>query len=59
MPRGRCRGIRHTRAIGERQPWLPRRALVVGAGAIGMLATYMLRLDGYEVWTAARSAPDS
>jgi glucose 1-dehydrogenase len=54
-----ARGIRHTRAIGGRQPWQPRRALVVGAGAIGMLATYMLRLDGYEVWTVARSAPDS
>ena len=54
-----ARGIRHTRAIGERQPWQPRRALVLGAGAIGMLATYMLRLDGYEVWTVARSAPYS
>ena len=54
-----ARAIRHTRAIGERQPWAPRRALVVGAGAIGMLATYMLRLEGYEVWTVARSAPDS
>ena len=54
-----ARGIRHTRAIGERQPWAPRRALVVGAGAIGMLATYMLRLDGHEVWTVSRSAADS
>jgi len=54
-----ARGIRHTRAIGERQPWAPRRALVVGAGAIGMLATYMLRLDGHEVWTVARSEPSS
>jgi threonine dehydrogenase-like Zn-dependent dehydrogenase len=54
-----ARAIRHTRAIGDRQPWQPRRALVVGAGAIGMLATYMLRLEGHEVWTVARSAPDS
>src|SRR5262245_59087473 len=54
-----ARGIRHAQAIGERQPWAPRRALVVGAGAIGMLATYMLRLDGYEVWTLSRSAADS
>jgi threonine dehydrogenase-like Zn-dependent dehydrogenase len=54
-----ARGIRHARAIGERQPWRPRRALVLGAGAIGMLATYMLRLEGHEVWTVARSAPDS
>jgi threonine dehydrogenase-like Zn-dependent dehydrogenase len=50
-----CRGIRHALTIGGRQPWAPRRALVLGAGAIGMLSTYFLRLDGFEVWTAARS----
>jgi glucose 1-dehydrogenase len=54
-----ARGIRHAMAIGERQPWEPARALVIGAGAIGMLATYMLRLAGHEVWTAARSEPSS
>lgn len=54
-----ARGIRHATAIGERQPWRPRRALVVGAGAIGMLASYMLRLAGHEVWTVARSEPSS
>jgi threonine dehydrogenase-like Zn-dependent dehydrogenase len=47
------RAIRHARAIGGRQPWELRRALVIGAGAIGMIATYLLRLDGVEVWTAA------
>ena len=31
------RALRHVRAIGGRQPWAPRRALVLGAGAIGML----------------------
>ena len=51
------RGIRHARAIGGRQPWELQRALVIGAGAIGMLSTYLLRLAGLEVWTAARS-PD-
>ena len=54
-----ARGIRHLTAIGERQPWEPARALVIGAGAIGMLATYMLRLAGHEVWAVARSAPES
>jgi glucose 1-dehydrogenase len=54
-----ARGIRHATAIGARQPWRPARALVIGAGAIGMLATYMLRLAGHEVWTAARSDPSS
>jgi threonine dehydrogenase-like Zn-dependent dehydrogenase len=48
-----ARAMRHARAIGGRQAWELRRALVVGAGAIGMLATYLLRLDGVEVWTAA------
>ncbi|NUT55161.1 MAG: alcohol dehydrogenase catalytic domain-containing protein [Thermoleophilia bacterium] len=48
------RGIRHARAIGGRQPWELQRALVLGAGAIGMLSTYILRLAGLEVWTAAR-----
>lgn len=49
------RGIRHARAIGGRQPWELQRCLVLGAGAIGMLSTYLLRLAGLEVWTAARS----
>jgi glucose 1-dehydrogenase len=46
------RAIRHARTIGGRQPWELERALVVGAGAIGMLSTYLLRLAGVEVWTA-------
>jgi threonine dehydrogenase-like Zn-dependent dehydrogenase len=50
------RALRHIRAVGGRQPWRPRRALVLGTGAIGMLATYLLRMDGLEVWTASRSA---
>jgi threonine dehydrogenase-like Zn-dependent dehydrogenase len=54
-----ARGIRHAFAIGGRQPWEPTRVLVIGAGAIGMLATYGLRLAGHEVWTAARGAATS
>src|SRR3954451_22644749 len=50
------RGLRHVRAVGGRQPWGPRRALVVGTGAIGMLGTYLLRMEGFDVWTASRSA---
>jgi threonine dehydrogenase-like Zn-dependent dehydrogenase len=52
-----ARGIRHARAIGDRQPWKPSRALVLGTGAIGMLAAYLLRLDGFEVWVVGRSKP--
>jgi glucose 1-dehydrogenase len=46
------RAIRHALTIGGRQPWELERALVLGAGAIGMLSTYLLRLAGVEVWTA-------
>jgi glucose 1-dehydrogenase len=49
------RALRHIRAVGGRQPWSPRRALVLGAGAIGMVGTYLLRMDGLDVWTASRS----
>ncbi|HEY1596558.1 MAG TPA: alcohol dehydrogenase catalytic domain-containing protein [Thermoleophilaceae bacterium] len=52
------RALRHVRAVGGRQPWSPRRALVLGAGAIGMLGTYLLRMDGLEVWTASRTGGD-
>jgi threonine dehydrogenase-like Zn-dependent dehydrogenase len=35
------------------QVWRPRRAFVLGAGQIGLLATMMLRLRGLEVYTLA------
>jgi glucose 1-dehydrogenase len=47
------RALRHARAIGGRQPWQLQRALVIGAGAIGLVTTYLLRLAGVEVWTAS------
>jgi glucose 1-dehydrogenase len=47
------RALRHARTIGGRQPWQLERALVIGAGAIGLLMTYLLRLANVEVWTAA------
>src|SRR5437763_1312953 len=41
------------------QVWDPRRAFVLGAGQIGLLATMMLRLRGLEVYTlATRPAPN-
>lgn len=52
-----ARGLRHARLVGGRQPWRPARALVLGTGAIGMLATCFLRLDGLEVWTVGRALP--
>jgi glucose 1-dehydrogenase len=50
-----ARGLRHARTVAARQPWEGRRALVVGTGAIGMLTTTFLALDGFAVWTAGRS----
>ena len=50
-----ARAIRHARAVAQRQPWRSERALVIGPGAIGMLSTYFLRLDGFDVWLAGRS----
>jgi threonine dehydrogenase-like Zn-dependent dehydrogenase len=47
------RALRHARVIASRQPWRLERALVVGGGAIGMLTTVLLRLEGVEVWTAS------
>jgi len=37
------------------QVWEPRRAFVMGAGQIGLLATMMLRLRGLDVYTLATS----
>ena len=51
-----ARGIRHAEAIANRQPWMHQRALVLGTGAIGIGSTYLLRLEGYEVWTAGQSS---
>jgi glucose 1-dehydrogenase len=50
------RALRHARAIGGRQPWALERALVLGAGAIGLLTTYLLRIAGVEVWVASLEA---
>jgi threonine dehydrogenase-like Zn-dependent dehydrogenase len=54
-----ARALRHARLIGGRHPWEPSRALVIGGGAIGMLTTYLLRLQGTDVWTASLDGPAS
>src|SRR5206468_1356472 len=43
----------------ERMLWQPKRAVVLGAGPIGILCTILLRLRGLEVHVYAKSAPDS
>jgi glucose 1-dehydrogenase len=54
-----ARALRQVETVGARGHWAPRRALVVGAGAIGVLATTFLRLEGIEVWTASREPGSS
>jgi glucose 1-dehydrogenase len=53
------RGLRHAHAVGMRQGWEPRRAIVLGVGAIGMLTVYLLRLRGIETWAMARRSATS
>lgn len=54
------KGIFQTYAIQRsRMKWEPRRALVLGAGPVGLLATALLRLDGLEVHTAATRSKES
>ncbi len=45
--------------IQERMLWEPKRAVVLGAGPIGILATILLRLRGLDVHVYARSASDT
>jgi glucose 1-dehydrogenase len=47
------RALRHAEAIGTRLPRKTRRALVTGAGTIGTIVTFLLRLDGVDVVTAS------
>ena len=45
--------------IQERMLWAPKRAVVLGAGSIGILATILLRLRGLEVHVYAKSSPEA
>lgn len=45
--------------IQERLKWEPEKALVLGAGPIGLLATFVLRDRGLETYTLARKPRDS
>lgn len=49
-----AKGVRHALLIQSRLTWDRRRALVLGAGPIGLLATMMLRGQGWDVVTMAR-----
>jgi threonine dehydrogenase-like Zn-dependent dehydrogenase len=63
------KGLRQYLAIQRRLPWqrtadeatmlAGRRAVVLGAGAVGMLGAMLLRLRGCDVWVYSREAADS
>lgn len=44
---------------GARMKWIPKTALVLGSGPVGLLATALLRLRGLQVTTVARKPADS
>ena len=49
-----AKGLRQAQQIQSRLLWEGRRALVLGAGPIGLLATMALRTQGWDVVTMAR-----
>jgi threonine dehydrogenase-like Zn-dependent dehydrogenase len=53
------KGWRHAQAIQSRLHWKPKRALVLGAGPIGLLAALALRRRGLAVTVVARKPADS
>lgn len=53
------KAIRQSFAVQERIYWQPSRALVLGAGPIGLLETMILRSRGLETYVAARSRPQN
>lgn len=53
------KGIEQAFRIQQRLTWDARKAVVLGAGPVGMLAALVLRLRGLEVHIAAREPADS
>ena len=50
------KGINQAYRIQERLYWQPKNAIVTGAGTLGLLATFLLRARGLNVYTMARTA---
>jgi len=53
------KAVRHVELVQRRMTWEADRAVVTGAGPIGLLATMLLRAKGYEVFVLDLVAPDS
>jgi threonine dehydrogenase-like Zn-dependent dehydrogenase len=52
------KGIREAFRVQERLVWHPRKALVIGAGSLGLLAAFALRLEGLETYVLDRVPQD-
>lgn len=48
------KAIRQSEAIQRRLHWKPRKALIVGAGPIGMLGAFLTRLRRMDTWVVGR-----
>ncbi|MFQ5998984.1 MAG: glucose 1-dehydrogenase, partial [Candidatus Bathyarchaeia archaeon] len=53
------KAVLQTYRIQERMLWKPKRALVLGVGPLGLIATYLLRLKGLQVFSVARRSRES
>ncbi len=53
------KGVTQIYRIQQRMVWQPKRALVLGAGPLGLLTTFLLRIKGFEVYTVATRSKDS
>lgn len=52
------KGLRQVWKIQQRLPWAPERAIVLGAGPIGLLSAMLLRLKGLNTWVFDLSPND-
>jgi threonine dehydrogenase-like Zn-dependent dehydrogenase len=53
------KGVEQALRVQQRLVWDPRRALVIGAGPVGLLAALVFHLRGLEVTVASRGPADS
>ena len=54
------KGLRQVLDVQDRLPWGTKghRAVVLGAGPVGLLGAMALRVRGFETWVYSREAPD-
>ena len=53
------KAVSHSFKIQQRTEWQPKKAFIVGAGSLGLLATMVLRLKSLQVYAAATREKES